>query len=79
MNKIKVLSDNFFRYLDVILFKNWSRYVFLIFNKSDMLLNNGCESFNYVLKDVKDKFILIYMEWMRRYIMKINFVKLQGM
>ena len=35
-----------------------------------MLLNNIYESFNHVLKPARDKPILTYIEWMRRYIMQ---------
>ncbi|XP_074306285.1 uncharacterized protein LOC141641525 [Silene latifolia] len=37
-----------------------------------------CESFNAVLKEVRDKPVLTMMEWMRRYVMKRHYEKREG-
>ncbi|XP_074314875.1 uncharacterized protein LOC141651046 [Silene latifolia] len=37
-----------------------------------------CESFNAVLKEVRDKPILTMMEWIRRYVMKRHYEKREG-
>lgn len=44
-----------------------------------MLLNNCCESLNNVLKDVRDKLIMSFMEWIRRYVMMRYCAKRKGL
>ena len=44
-----------------------------------MLLNNCCESFNNVLREVRGKPIISLMEWIRRYVMQRSTVKREGM
>ncbi|XP_021749521.1 uncharacterized protein LOC110715265 [Chenopodium quinoa] len=56
-------------YLDKIPAKR-SMHAFSSDCKSNMLLNNVCETFNAVIRDARDKPILTQMEWMRRYMMK---------
>lgn len=46
--------------------------------KSNMLLNNMCESFNHVLKPARDKPILTHMKWLHRYIMQRHHTKRKG-
>ncbi|KAL9239024.1 hypothetical protein vseg_013382 [Gypsophila vaccaria] len=72
---IKFLSPAAHSYLVAIPSKHWSRHAFRTTCKSNMLLNNMCESFNAVLKEARDKPILTHMEWMRRYVMKRHFDK----
>lgn len=43
-----------------------------------MLLNNVCETFNNVMREVRDKYILTHMEWLRRYVMNRHLVKKEG-
>ncbi|XP_074297239.1 uncharacterized protein LOC141627945 [Silene latifolia] len=78
MDGIKSLSNEAYEYLKAIPPQHWSRHAFGTQAKSNMLLNNLCESFNSVLKEVRDKPILTHMEWMRRYVMKRNFDKREG-
>ena len=56
----------------------WSRHAFDTCCKSNMLLNNMCESFNRDLKPARDKPILSHMEWMGRYIMQSHHNKREG-
>ncbi|XP_021776004.1 uncharacterized protein LOC110739829 [Chenopodium quinoa] len=70
MESIKFLSEDAYVYLDNIPAKHWSRHAFSSDCKSNMLLNNVCETFNAVIRDARDKPILTQMEWMRRYMMK---------
>ncbi|XP_021774126.1 uncharacterized protein LOC110737778 [Chenopodium quinoa] len=72
MESIKFLSEDDFECLANIPAKHWSRHAFDDFCKSNMLLNNLCETFNAVIKDAKDKPILTQMEWLRNYMMKWN-------
>ncbi|XP_021724842.1 uncharacterized protein LOC110692149 [Chenopodium quinoa] len=70
MESIKFLSEDAYVYLDNIPAKHWSRHAFSSDCKSNMLLNNVCETFNAVIRDARDKPILTQMEWIRRYMMK---------
>ncbi|XP_021757537.1 uncharacterized protein LOC110722551 [Chenopodium quinoa] len=72
MESIKFLSEEAYEYLADIPPKHWSRHVFSSFPKSNMLLNNVCETFNAVIKEAMDKPTLTQMEWLRRYMMKRN-------
>ncbi|XP_021730019.1 uncharacterized protein LOC110696989 [Chenopodium quinoa] len=72
MESIRFLSKEAFEYLSDIPAKHWSRHAFSTHPKSNMLLNNICETFNAVMKEAKDKPILTQMEWLRRYVMKRN-------
>ncbi|XP_074296407.1 uncharacterized protein LOC141626588 [Silene latifolia] len=75
---IKYLSDRAHKYLDDIGASHWSRHAFNTSCKSNMLTNNMCESFNSVLREVRDKPVLTMMEWMRRYVMKRHYEKREG-
>ncbi|KAH9623644.1 hypothetical protein KSS87_021988 [Heliosperma pusillum] len=79
MEGIKFLSYDAWAYLNVIPVEHWSRHAFQTHCKSNMLLNNLCETFNAVLKDARDKPILTQMEWIRRYVMKRTCEKREGL
>ncbi|XP_021757464.1 uncharacterized protein LOC110722504 [Chenopodium quinoa] len=72
MESIKFLDEASYEYLVSIPPKHWCRHAFPPTAKSNMLLNNMCETFNAVIKPARDKPILTQMEWMRRYIMNRN-------
>ncbi|XP_056695887.1 uncharacterized protein [Spinacia oleracea] len=72
MECIHFLSEDAHEYLAKIPPRHWSRHAFTQNCKSNMLLNNLCETFNAVIKDARDKPILTQMEWLRRYMMKRN-------
>ncbi|XP_074288028.1 uncharacterized protein LOC141613187 [Silene latifolia] len=78
LEAIKALKPEAHAYLVAIPPESWSRHAFTYTAKSDMLLNNMCETFNSVLKEARDKPILTQMEWMRRYIMLRNCERRQG-
>ncbi|XP_021734695.1 mediator of RNA polymerase II transcription subunit 15-like [Chenopodium quinoa] len=75
MESIKFLSEEAYEYLAEIPAQHWSRHAFSPFPKSNMLLNNVCETFNAVIKEARDKPILTQMEWLRRYMMRRNHEK----
>lgn len=72
MESILFLDENAYEYLAAIPPHHWSRHAFPPNSKSNMLLNNLCETFNAVIREARDKPILTQMEWMRRYLMKRN-------
>ncbi|XP_021742900.1 uncharacterized protein LOC110708982 [Chenopodium quinoa] len=72
MESIKFLDEAAYEYLVTIPPKHWCRHAFPPTAKSNMLLNNMCETFNAVIRPARDKPILTQMEWMRRYIMNRN-------
>ncbi|XP_021728764.1 uncharacterized protein LOC110695848 [Chenopodium quinoa] len=72
MESIKALNEEAYEYLDSIPTQHWCRHAFTPLCRSNMLLNNMCETFNAVIKDARDKPILTQMEWMRRYMMNRN-------
>ncbi|XP_021849546.1 uncharacterized protein [Spinacia oleracea] len=79
MADIKDLNPEAFGYLNSIPVIHWSRHGFSSGEKSGMLLNNCCESFNHVLKEAREKPILSLMEWIRRYMMKRCCAKREGL
>ncbi|XP_056688012.1 uncharacterized protein [Spinacia oleracea] len=70
MECINFLSEDAHEYLANIPTQHWSRHAFSPNCKSNMLLNNMCETFNAVIKEAREKPILTQMEWLRRYMMK---------
>ncbi|XP_074282835.1 uncharacterized protein LOC141607383 [Silene latifolia] len=78
MKGIQFLNQAAYEYLAAIPPKHWSRHAFSTTSKSNMLLNNMCESFNAVLKPARDKPIISLMEWIRRYVMKRHYDKRMG-
>ena len=50
--------------------KQWSKSHFSDHPKSDVLLNNMCESFNAAILQARDKPIITLVEMVRTYIMK---------
>ncbi|XP_048494366.1 uncharacterized protein LOC104908537 [Beta vulgaris subsp. vulgaris] len=78
MECIKLLSGDAHAYLDAIDVKHWARHAFQTKSKSNMLLNNLCETFNGVLREARDKPIITCMEWIRRYVMRRSCEKLTG-
>ncbi|XP_048501297.1 uncharacterized protein LOC104908753 [Beta vulgaris subsp. vulgaris] len=78
MESIKCLSEEAYEYLANIPPQHWSRHKFSTNCKSNMLVNNMCETFNAVIKEARDKPVLTMMEWLRRYLMKRNYEKWQG-
>lgn len=70
-----MLSEDAFNYLDAIPPKHWARHAFQSHSKSNMLLNNLCETFNGVMKEARDKPIITCMEWIRKYVMRRTFEK----
>lgn len=78
MDELKFLNSAAHSYLSSIPAKHWSRHAFSTHCKSNMLLNNMCETFNNVIKEARDKPILTHMEWMRKYVMKRRCQKRDG-
>ncbi|XP_021721467.1 uncharacterized protein LOC110689025 [Chenopodium quinoa] len=78
MESIRFLSEDAYEYLDNIPAQHWSRHAFSTNCKSNMLLNNMCETFNACIREAKDKPILTQMEWLRRYAMKRHNDKWEG-
>lgn len=78
MECIKLLSEDAHAYLDAIDVKHWAKNAFQTKSKSNMLLNNLCETFNGVLRETRDKPIITCMEWIRRYVMRRSCEKLTG-
>ncbi|XP_048502680.1 uncharacterized protein LOC125498502 [Beta vulgaris subsp. vulgaris] len=66
MEAIKFLSQDAYNYLVEIPPKYWARYAFLIRLKSNLSLNNLCETFNSAIKEARDKPIITFLEWIRR-------------
>ncbi|KAL6553495.1 hypothetical protein OROGR_007337 [Orobanche gracilis] len=50
--------------------RQWSRSHFSTYPKCDILLNNGCESFNKAIKEARNMPILSMMDWLMEWSMK---------
>lgn len=79
MEEIKGLSEECHKYLIDSDPSTWSRHAFGHHTKSDMLLNNICESFNAYILPAREKPVLSMFEWIRRTLMKRFVTKRQGM
>ncbi|XP_076923134.1 uncharacterized protein LOC143585176 [Bidens hawaiensis] len=76
MEEIKKTNPDMFLWLSEIPAARWSRSHFSGRAKSDMLLNNLCESFNKQLVGARDKPIITCLEYIREYLtMRIVTVK----
>ncbi|XP_076912923.1 uncharacterized protein LOC143571364 [Bidens hawaiensis] len=76
MEEIKKTNLDMFFWLSEIPAARWSRSHFSGREKSDMLLNNLCESFNKQLVGAIDKLIITCLEYIREYLtMRIGTVK----
>ena len=49
--------------------RHWCKAYFPTYIKSDMIVNNLCESFNAHIKDVRDQPIITMLEMIREYLM----------
>lgn len=79
MAHMKGLDENAHKYLMDANPNSWGRHGFRLNSKSDMQLNNVCESFNsYILED-REKPILSMCESIRRKLMKRFVSKREGM
>ena len=79
MEEIRRLNEDCHKYLVQSDPKTWSRHGFGHHTKSDMLLNNICESFNPYILPAREKPILSMFEWLRRTLMKRFVSKREGM
>ncbi|XP_076908216.1 uncharacterized protein LOC143564979 [Bidens hawaiensis] len=80
MEEIKKTNLDMFLWLSEIPTARWSRSHFSGRAKSDMLLNNLCESFNKQLAGARDKPIITCLEYIREYITMriVNVKKMQA-
>ncbi|XP_035842718.1 uncharacterized protein LOC118489161 [Helianthus annuus] len=70
MNAIRLLDNDLFVWLSQIPPTSWARSHFTGRAKTDVLLNNMCESFNNQLVKGRDKPIITCLEFIREYLMK---------
>ena len=71
MERIKEMDQDAFVWLTKAKPETWSLHGFKHYAKSDMLLNNACESFNSCILDAREMPILSMCEWIRRKLMKM--------
>lgn len=69
MNKIKIINKEAHAWLMNVPPSTWTRSMFSLRPKCDMLANNISESFNHYIKDARDKPIITMMEMIRRQFM----------
>ena len=70
MKEMVKLDNDAFKWLNGKPPRQWSRSHFSTFTKSDMLLNNLCESFNSLIMEARDKPILTMLEKIRCILMR---------
>ncbi|XP_021866757.2 uncharacterized protein [Spinacia oleracea] len=78
MAEIKELNEDAYNYLSDIPPVHWCRHAFGSNSRSNMLLNNLCETFNAVIREARDKPIITCLDWIRRYVMRRNAEKWEG-
>ncbi|XP_012836375.1 PREDICTED: uncharacterized protein LOC105957010 [Erythranthe guttata] len=69
MEEMNELDENAFQWLNDKPPQNWSRSHFNTHPRCDMLLNNGCESFNSSILEAREKPIVSMLEWIMEYLM----------
>ncbi|XP_059650403.1 uncharacterized protein LOC132296203 [Cornus florida] len=69
MRNIKVLNAEAYGWLHNVPPEFWSKSRFTYQSKSDMVINNMCESWNAVILQARDKPIIYMLEWIRRHLM----------
>ncbi|XP_012845746.1 PREDICTED: uncharacterized protein LOC105965720 [Erythranthe guttata] len=69
MEEMNELDENAFQWLNDNPPQNWSRSHFNTYPRCDMLLNNGCESFNSSILEAREKPIVSMLEWIMEYLM----------
>ncbi|XP_059624678.1 uncharacterized protein LOC132267545 [Cornus florida] len=69
MRNIKVLNAEAYGWLHNVPPELWSKSRFTYQSKSDMVINNMCESWNAIILQVRDKPIIYMLEWIRRHLM----------
>lgn len=79
MERIKGMSEDAYKYLLKQEPSTWSLHGFHHFCKSDMLLNNGSESFNSCILEAREMPVLAMCEWIRRKLMKMFVSKRNAM
>lgn len=70
MEEMKQIDPKAVEWFDDKPVSEWSKSYFEISPKCDILLNNGCETFNNVIKPSRVKGILCLLEWIHEYCMK---------
>lgn len=70
IKEILKIDGDAFKWLNDKPPRQWSRSHFSTFTKSDMLLNNLCESFNSLIMEARDKPILTMLEKIRSILMR---------
>ena len=70
MKTLKETSIEAWEWLTKLDPQQWTRSHFSELPKSDVLLNNMCESFNATILEARDKPIITLLELVRGYIMK---------
>ena len=69
MEKIKVLNQKAFEWLEKMPPNTWVRAFFSTFSKCDILLNNSCEVFNKYILDAREMPILSMLEQVKTQLM----------
>ncbi|XP_073152374.1 uncharacterized protein [Henckelia pumila] len=70
MKELRELDENAYQWFNDKTPTQWSRSHFQEFPKCDMLLNNGCESFNSVILEAREKPLISMLEWILEYLMQ---------
>ncbi|XP_073064187.1 uncharacterized protein [Primulina eburnea] len=69
MNEMKVIDENAYEWLAKKPENQWSRAYFSTSPKSDILLNNMCETFNSIILDAREKPVIDMFETLRNLLM----------
>lgn len=77
MDKMKVLNEDAYKWLEKMPANTWSRAFFSTFSKCDILLNNSCEVFNKFILDAREMPVLSMIETIKGQLMKRHYSKEQ--
>jgi hypothetical protein len=75
MEKMKVLNEAAYEWLEEMAPNNWVRAYFLEFPKCDILLNNNCEMFNSYILGAREMPILSMLEKIKCQLMTMHVKK----
>lgn len=70
MKELRELNEKAYQWFNDKTPTQWSRSHFQEFSKCDMLLNNGCDYFNSVILEAREKPLISMLEWIFDYLMQ---------
>ena len=75
MDKLRVLDEKAYKWVEKMPPNTWSRSFFSTYSKCDILLNNSCEVFNKFILDAREMHVLSMIEQIKNQLMARHYSK----